>query len=131
MNSADNAEPKTKAVRTKRAVTEIKSHTQSPGEAVESREGGSTDDLRLRKKELIDRVVARSGVKKKDAKPVVEALLAELGDALASEREMVLPPLGKLSVNRQKSLPNGRVLILKVRQRDTDVILESVEPNDA
>jgi DNA-binding protein HU-alpha len=71
----------------------------------------------LRKKELIEKVVARSGVKKKDAKPVVEAVLAELGVALTSNRGMALPPLGKIKINRNKPLPNGRVSIVKVRQK--------------
>jgi hypothetical protein len=33
----------------------------------------------LNKKELIDEAVLRSGIKKKEAKPVIEALLAILG----------------------------------------------------
>ncbi|WP_299881964.1 HU family DNA-binding protein [uncultured Sulfitobacter sp.] len=70
----------------------------------------------LRKKELIDDVVARSGIKKKDAKPVVEATLAALGDALAEKRELVLPPLGKLKVRREKDMPNARVFTAKIRQ---------------
>ncbi|WP_370401253.1 HU family DNA-binding protein [Sulfitobacter sp. JB4-11] len=70
----------------------------------------------LRKKELIDDVVARSGIKKKDAKPVIEAMLAALGDALAEKRELVLPPFGKLKVRREKDMPNARVLTAKIRQ---------------
>jgi len=37
----------------------------------------------LKKKELVDLVVERSGIKKKDAKPVVEAMLAVLGETIA------------------------------------------------
>ncbi|TMM54387.1 HU family DNA-binding protein [Sulfitobacter sabulilitoris] len=70
----------------------------------------------LRKKELIDRVVERSGIKKKDAKPVVEAMLAELGEALAENRELVLPPFGKFKIKREKTMPNGRAMVVKVRQ---------------
>lgn len=71
----------------------------------------------LRKKELFDLVVARSGMKKKDVKPVVEAMLEVLGDALAEQRELVLPPLGKIKIQRAKELPQGRALILKLRQK--------------
>ncbi len=71
----------------------------------------------LRKKELVERVVKRSGVKKKDAKPVIEVLLAELGEALAAGRGCALPPLGRLVVNREKELEDGRVIIVKVRQK--------------
>ncbi|MGB7241635.1 MAG: HU family DNA-binding protein [Sulfitobacter sp.] len=72
----------------------------------------------MRKKELIDRVVSRSGIKKKDAKPVVEAMLAVLGEALADCRELILPPLGKLKVRREKKLPNGLAMVVKVRQNN-------------
>lgn len=71
----------------------------------------------LRKKELFDLVVERSGMKKKDVKPVVEAMLAVLGDAFAEQREMDLQPLGKLKVQRGKELSDGRALVLKLRQK--------------
>jgi len=70
----------------------------------------------MRKKELIDTVVARTGMKKKDAKPVIEGMLAVLGGALAEGRELILPPLGKVLVRKEKMLPNGKMMIVKVRQ---------------
>lgn len=75
----------------------------------------------LRKKELFELVVARSGMKKKDVKPVVEAMLAVLGDAFAEQREMNLPPLGKLKVQRGKELHDGRALVLKLRQKSAQL----------
>ena len=59
-------------------------------------------DPALKKKELINTVVERSGIKKKDAKPVIEAMLAVLGQTLAEGREMNLQPLGKIKINRAK-----------------------------
>jgi len=74
----------------------------------------------LRKKELIDLVVARSGVKKKDAKPAIEAMLAVLGEALAEGRELNLRPMGKLKVNRVEKKSNGTIIASRIRQpRDT------------
>jgi DNA-binding protein HU-alpha len=70
----------------------------------------------LRKRELIDLVVERSGIKKKDAKPVVEAMLEVLGETLAEGRELNLQPLGKLRINRVQERGNGRVMICRVRQ---------------
>lgn len=70
----------------------------------------------LKKRELIDLVVARSGIKKKDAKPVVEAMLAVLGETIAEGRELNLQPLGKLRINRAVERGNGRVIICKLRQ---------------
>ena len=72
--------------------------------------------LDLKKKELIDLVVERSDIKKKDAKPVVEAMLAVLGETIASGRELNLQPLGKLRINRSTDKGNGRVIICKLRQ---------------
>ncbi|MCL6285544.1 HU family DNA-binding protein [Ruegeria sp. 2012CJ41-6] len=70
----------------------------------------------LRKKELIEQVVARSGVKKKDAKPAVEALLEILGETVAQGRELNLQPFGKLKINRSEEKANGRVVICRLRQ---------------
>ncbi|KIN66529.1 DNA-binding protein HU [Sulfitobacter donghicola DSW-25 = KCTC 12864 = JCM 14565] len=75
----------------------------------------------LRKKELFELVVERSGMKKKDVKPVVEAMLAVLGDAFGEQREMNLPPLGKLKVQRGKELPDGRALVVKLRQKTSQL----------
>lgn len=75
----------------------------------------------LRKKELFELVVERSGMKKKDVKPVVEAMLAVLGDAFSEQREMNLPPLGKLKVQRGKELADGRALVLKLRQKSSQL----------
>ncbi len=72
----------------------------------------------LKKKELIEAVVTRSGIKKKDAKPVIEAMLAVLGEELAQGREMNLKPLGKVKINRIKQLSNARVIMCRLRQND-------------
>ncbi|MCR8725623.1 HU family DNA-binding protein [Frigidibacter sp. ROC022] len=69
-----------------------------------------------RKKELVDAVVASSGLKKKTVKPVVDAVLAEIGVALSRGDALNMPPLGKLLVNRTKDGPASEVLILKLRR---------------
>ncbi len=80
----------------------------------------------LRKKELIDAVVARSGIRKRDAKPAVEAALAILGEALAQGRELNLRPMGKLKVTRMKKGSHGQIIHARVRQPDED---ENLFPN--
>lgn len=75
-----------------------------------------TQDTQFKKKHLFERVVALSGVKKRVAKDVVEATLSALGDALGEGRTVNLPPLGKLTVNRQKDIASGEVLIVKLRR---------------
>ncbi|MEC8630512.1 MAG: HU family DNA-binding protein [Pseudomonadota bacterium] len=87
--------------------------------AVTSADTGSdatTEDNVMRKRDLIDRVVEQSGVKKKDAKPAIEAALAILGEALSNEEQLNLPPMGKIMVNRKKELDNGEVLVVKLRR---------------
>jgi DNA-binding protein HU-alpha len=74
----------------------------------------------MKKKDLIEKIVKRSGVKKKDVKPVVEAMLAVLGEALTEGRELVLQPMGRLKVTRVKDTGNGRVLICRLRQGGGD-----------
>ncbi|MEQ3626932.1 MAG: HU family DNA-binding protein [Celeribacter sp.] len=70
----------------------------------------------LKKPALIDRVVERSGGKKRDVKPVVEAMLEVLGQALDNGEELVLPPLGKVKLTRRKPLANGEVLTARIRR---------------
>ncbi|HBQ36849.1 MAG TPA: DNA-binding protein [Rhodobacteraceae bacterium] len=74
-------------------------------------------EIVLRKKELIDRVVARSGIKKKDAKPTIEAMLAVLGEAMAAGEELNLQPMGKVMIKRVMEKPNAKVLVCRIRQR--------------
>ena len=70
----------------------------------------------MRKKELLEAVVAQSGMKKKDVKPVVEAMLTVLGDALAQDRELNLPPFAKVKIQKVKQLSGARVTVARLRQ---------------
>lgn len=80
--------------------------------------GQAEDDgtAEFRKKEMIDSVLARSGVKKKFAKPVIEAMIEVLGEAIGEGREINLQPMGKIKPQRTKDGPNARVVIAKIRQ---------------
>ena len=70
----------------------------------------------LKKTDLVDAVVERSGVKKKFAKPAIEAALAVLGEALAEGRDLNLRPLGKVKIQKSKELANGTVITTRIRQ---------------
>lgn len=95
-------------------------------EAVVVQESVPVSDLgELKKVELIEMIVERTGVKKRDAKPTIEAALQILGEALAEGRELNLQPLGKIRVNRMKKLSSARVMTCKVRQTIKE---ESSEP---
>jgi len=70
----------------------------------------------LKKAEFLDRAVSRTDVKKRDAKPAIEAALAVLAEALSNGEELNLPPMGKLRVVKSKDLGEGaKVLTLKLR----------------
>lgn len=70
----------------------------------------------VKKKELIQRVSDASGVKKGMAKKVVDAMLKEMGDIMQEGTQMNLPPLGKMTINRQKEISNAFILIAKLRR---------------
>ena len=70
----------------------------------------------LKRQELLAQVVARSEVKKKYAKPVLEAALALIGEALAEGRDLNLSPMGKVKINRTRQMANGRVIVARIRQ---------------
>ena len=83
----------------------------------------------MRKKELIDLVVERSGAKKKDAKPAIEAVLAVLGEALADGRELNLRPFGKLKISRQEQKVNGSVIVCRIRQPKDSPDTDDTKPS--
>jgi hypothetical protein len=69
----------------------------------------------LRKKDFVDQTASRAGIKKADAKSAVDAALAVLSEALAAGNEVVIPPLGKLKVMREKDSGKAKVLILRLQ----------------
>ncbi|MCR9147284.1 MAG: HU family DNA-binding protein [Rhodobacteraceae bacterium] len=70
----------------------------------------------LKKKELLELVAERSGLRKNQIKPAVEAMMEILGEAIAEGRELNLEPLGKLKHQRAKETGNARVTVAKIRQ---------------
>lgn len=70
----------------------------------------------IKKPEFIDRAVDRTDVKRRDAKPAIEAALVVLAEALVNGEELNLPPMGKLRVVKMKDVGDGaKVLTLKLR----------------
>lgn len=94
----------------------ISSSTKTGDTVIEAAVEPEAVSNEMKKKELVDLVVTRSGIKKKDAKPVVEAMLAVLGESIAEGRELNLQPFGKMRINRTIDKPNGRITICKLRQ---------------
>jgi len=86
-------------------------------DAPKKRDGADSDAGEpLKKQELIEMVVARSDVTRKFAKPVIEAMLAVLGEALAEGRDLNLQPLGKVKRKRVKDAAKARIIVANIRQ---------------
>jgi DNA-binding protein HU-alpha len=77
---------------------------------------GARSGSTLRKKSLVDAVAKSTGAKKKVAKEVVDAVLAELGAAIGRGDDLVLPPLGRGRVLRQRDTGGGEVIVLRFRR---------------
>jgi Bacterial DNA-binding protein len=110
-----------KETQTKPAKTEkpAKAKPEAAKVAAETPEASSVETAavsvgQVKLKDLIDSVAAKTGGKKPEVKAVVEATLAALGEALATGKALVVPPLGKLRVVKNK----GPALTLKLRLAD-------------
>lgn len=102
----------TKTAPTKR-VAPAKAAKPDPQPAVDETEPADPGTLRL--KELVDRVVASTGGKKKGTKEIVEATLTQLGLALQNGEMLNLPEFGKLRVARPQGAAPGSAMTLKLR----------------
>ncbi len=111
---SSKATPKAKGVSTASA-SEVPT-AQVEGVHVVAARPASLTQPSLRKNDLVDAVIARTDAKKSVAKPIVDAVLAVLGETIASERELNLPPLGKLKIQRVKDTSDARVTVARLRQ---------------
>ena len=75
----------------------------------------------LQKKDFVDRVVAASGAKKADARPIIEATLAQLGKALSAGETLAVPPLGRARVNLERDQRGGEIITLRLRHRPSSI----------
>ncbi len=82
--------------------------TEEPGEGL----------VALSKGDLFARVKARTeGVRGRDIRMVIDAVLEELGAALVAGDSLKLPPLGTLKVQRNWESANADLAICKLRRK--------------
>jgi len=74
----------------------------------------------LQKRQLLAQVARRTSLRSSEVRTVVEATLAELGDAIGSGMTLALPPLGRARVSRRSDGSGGEVIILRLRRRASD-----------
>jgi DNA-binding protein HU-alpha len=73
----------------------------------------------VRRKELVARIVAKSGLKPNAVKTVLDAVLKEIGDILSDGDGLNVPPLGKLVVTRRKDISGAQIVNCKLRRKTT------------
>lgn len=71
----------------------------------------------VQKKDFVDRVIAATGAKKSEARPIIEATLEQLGEALSAGQTLAVPPLGRARVNLEKDMRGGDVITLRLRRK--------------
>lgn len=71
----------------------------------------------VRRKELVERIVASSGLKPNAVKSVLDAVLEEIGNTLSGGEGLNVQPLGKVSVNRKKLFVDKEIIICKIRRK--------------
>jgi len=74
-----------------------------------------SEDNRVLKKHLVEKVARRVGVRKNEVRPILDAVLLELGAALAEDTQMMLQPLGKVVVKKAKDAGEATVYTCKIR----------------
>lgn len=72
----------------------------------------------LTKKELVERMVRDSGMKKGDARRALEATMGVIAGALREGRDLAVPPLGKIKIARTKETPNGKLVVLRAKLKE-------------
>ena len=68
-------------------------------------------NVEVKLKDLVEKITAATGLKKQDVRAVAEALLKEMGDALAATQVLNLPGFGKARVAKMGETPQGTMTI--------------------
>lgn len=71
----------------------------------------------VQKRDFIDRVVAATGARRSEVRPIIDATLAELGRVLSDGHTLAVPPLGRARVSLEKDAKGGDVITLRLRRR--------------
>ena len=71
----------------------------------------------VHKRDFVDRVVATTGARRADARPIIEATLLQLGLILSAGQTLAVPPLGRARINLERDARGGDVITLRLRRR--------------
>lgn len=82
----------------------------------------------VQKREFVDRVLAKTGARRAEARPIIEATLAELGRVLEAGQTLAVPPLGRARVSSGRDARGVQVITLRLRRPATDRASAAPEP---
>lgn len=71
----------------------------------------------VQKRDFIDRVLAETGARRAEARPIIEATLAQLGQVLSAGQTLAVPPLGRARIALERDARGGEVITLRLRRR--------------
>lgn len=115
--SKDTEETAAKPAKARKTAAKIQEAPEKPASAAPKASEPAAAEAKagtVKLKELVDAVAEATGGKKPEVKATVEAVLSAMGTALATGKSLVVPPLGKLRVVKNK----GPALTLKLRLAD-------------
>ncbi|MEM6307390.1 MAG: HU family DNA-binding protein [Pseudomonadota bacterium] len=69
----------------------------------------------FKKKELVDTVAEQTGEKRAIVKKIIEATLTVMSENVVAQRDLALPPLGKLRILDERVVQGAHVLKCKLR----------------
>lgn len=119
------------STRSKKTTPAVDSDVDANVDMVAKEKKPNNPDV-VKKAELIDKIVERTGLKKRDVKPSVEAALEEFAATLLAGKSLNLPPMGKIKMMKCKDLENGaQVLTLKMRTTKPSVAVDRALDVDA
>lgn len=85
--------------------------------AVETVKMAKDTGPKIRRKEMVERIVATTGKKPNEIKSVLDGVLLELGKAISAGENLNLHPFGNITVNRQKKFDDREIIICKIRRK--------------
>lgn len=84
----------------------------------------------LKRRALLEAVAMRVGVKRTDAREVMDAVLVEMAEALDQGRDLILPPFGKVMLRKDKDGQDGRPMVARIKLIEADKRGASAEETD-
>jgi len=84
----------------------------------------------LKRRTLLEAVAMRVGVKRTDAREVMDVVLVEMAEALDQGRDLILPPFGKVMLRKDKDGQDGRPMVARIKLIEADKRGASAEETD-